>query len=320
MAWVVFLDGTIEEVAPAIAQQVVDARLAGNITAAQAQSAMARGSARRAPTGTAQANLASITTPGDPQDPAHASADIFGGEEERAMPDSDEDGRDLRMPDLFVDEEGRIIQGSETQNGHDPDSGAQLGGVALIGGVLALRLALAALRRLMGSATRITQAHWDSLPGPARTALAAIGIGVGVDLALDIPGVPGESFLLGGGGADGVNGLHQVPHMVDGHLGDHIVGKWEANGVTFYRLSNGKLAVQNKLGRWKVWKPKKPVVLMPDGANNLRTLLKADRILNSQAKKIAAMLNRRAPRARKAPSSSTKPVVIIQKDGQSAIV
>jgi len=256
----------------------------------------------------------------NPFDPGHASADFAGtGGPIGTMPNGDEDGADLRFPNLFYDEHGNLVTTDGAQNGHDADAGVQMGGVALVGGVLALRLALAFLRRLMGSVTRVTRAHWDALPGPMKTALAAIGIGIGVDLALDVPGIPGDSMILSGLGSEGDPLAHQTPHMVDGHLGAHIIGSWSANGVTFYRLSNGKLAVQNKHGRWKTWKPKKPIVLMPGGANNLRTLLKADRILNAQAKKIASMLNRRAPRTRKAPTSANKGVVILQKDGQSTI-
>lgn len=229
-----------------------------------------------------------------------------------------EDGKDLRFPDLFYDEHGNLVDTPNPQNGHDASAGAQLGGVGLVGGALALRGAIAILRRLMGTATTITRAHWDALPNWARVALATIGFAVAVDIALDVPGVPGESLVLSLGG-DGDQEPHLPMHMVDGHLGAHIVGSWEANGVTFYRLSDGKLAVQNKRGRWKVWRPKKPIVLMPGGANNLRTLLKADRVLNAQAKKIAAMLNRRAPRGKKGPSSQGKPIVILQKDGQSSI-
>jgi len=179
-------------------------------------------------------------------------------------------------------------------------------------GVL-VRLAMTILRSAMGSVTRVTAAHWNSLPAWARTALTAVGIGVGVDLALDIPGVPGESFLLPGG-----DGPHMPTHMIDGHLGAHVVGGWVANGVQFYRLSDGKLAVQNKLGRWKVWRPKKPIVIMPGGASNLRTLLRADAVLNRQAKKIATMLNRRAPRGPRRGKQAEKGVVIIQNDGKTA--
>jgi len=129
--------------------------------------------------------------------------------------------------------------------------------------------------------------RWNSLPSWVRTAFVAAGATVGTDILLDgdIPFIDIPSF--------GRNG-HEGPHLE--HLGAHVIGTWQANGVTFYRLSDGKMAVQNKAGRWKVWRPKKPIVLMPGGASNLRTLLRADKLLNKQAKALAKMLNRRAPR------------------------
>jgi hypothetical protein len=94
-----------------------------------------------------------------------------------------------------------------------------------------------------------------------------------------------------------------------------VVGSWVANGVTFYRLADGKLAVQNKKGRWKVWRPKKPIVLYADGASNLKTMLRADKALNKQAKKIAAMLNRRAPK-RRTSKKDDQPTIIVQGSGR----
>jgi len=151
---------------------------------------------------------------------------------------------------------------------------------------------------------------WTSMPGWLRAALVGIGIPVGTMVTID----QAMGFGDGGGGSeivpfDGVGGplAHQTPHMVDGHLGGHVVGSWIANGVTFYRLSDGKLAVQNKRGRWKTWKPKKPIVLFADGAGDLRTLLRADAAVTRQTKKLAAMINRRAPRPRRKQAS---PVII----------
>jgi len=100
---------------------------------------------------------------------------------------------------------------------------------------------------------------------------------------------------------------HQVPHLIDGHLGAHIIGSWVANGVTFYRLSDGKLAVQSKHGKWKVWRPKKPIVIMPGGVGSIRTLLRADAVITRQSKKLANMLNRRAPRPRRSSKTAVVP-------------
>ena len=176
-----------------------------------------------------------------------------------------------------------------------------------------------ALRIILGGGGgRLTAAIWNSLPSPVRAGLTQLGIGIGAMVAFngDIPFItlPGQ-----GGGADaaqeGVGG--DLSRAVDIQIGTtnplqsvQVVGTWMANGVTFYRLADGKLAVQNKKGRWKVWRPKKPIVLYSDGASNLKTMLRADKALNKQAKKIAAMLNRRAPRRKSAPVSHSTPVVL----------
>jgi hypothetical protein len=72
-----------------------------------------------------------------------------------------------------------------------------------------------------------------------------------------------------------------------------VVGSWVANGVVFYRLDNGQYAVQNKHGVWKVWRPKKPIVLFATGADDLHTLIKADRVIQKQASKLAKTLRNR---------------------------
>jgi len=139
----------------------------------------------------------------------------------------------------------------------------------------------------MGLAAGVRVA-WSQLPAIVRQALAAIGV-TGAWLIWDVAGnVPGPDIF---GPRQAVTG---APFPMS-----EVVGTWNANGVTFYRLMDGKLAVQNKKGRWKVWKPKKPVVLYAGGAANLKTLLRADKILDKQAKDLRRMLDRRAPRARR---------------------
>lgn len=173
---------------------------------------------------------------------------------------------------------------------------ARFGQIAIIGTVLAYLSRLAVGTRLA----------WASLPNWVRAALASVGIVAGTEILIDtgLPGPGGIIPLPGGGGP-----MDQIP--LQGAIGCTVVGSWVANGVTFYRLSDGRLAVQNKHGRWKVWRPKKPIVLMPGGAGDLRTLLRADAVLNRQAKKIAAMLNRRArPSRARTPKGDGKTVVV----------
>jgi hypothetical protein len=201
-----------------------------------------------------------------------------------------------------------LIEEPVLMNGYGPTvASAGLGiGIAFAG--RALRLILG------GGGGRLTAATWNSLPSLVRTALTQVGIGVGAMIAFngDIPFItlPGQ-----GDGTDTIVPVIGPSPLLPVMPGSSpleavgVVGSWVANGVTFYRLADGKLAVQNKKGRWKVWRPKKPIVLYADGASNLKTMLRADKALNKQAKKIAAMLNRRAPRTRK---TSQKPGIIIE--------
>ena len=188
-----------------------------------------------------------------------------------------------------------------------------------------LALAGQALRLILGGGGgRLTRAIWNNLPPLLRTALTQVGIGVGVMIAFsgDIPFVP-KLFDRNGdfdpgqeGGGIISGGTVDIEIAPSPFQGVQIVGTpWVANGVTFYRLSDGKLAVKNKKGRWKVWRPKKPIVLYADGASNLKTMLRADKALNKQAKKIAAMLNRRAPK-RRTSKKDDQPTIIVQGSGR----
>ena len=185
-------------------------------------------------------------------------------------------------------------------------------------GIATVSVAGRALRLVLGGGGgRLTAAMWNSLPSIVRSALTQLGIGVGVLVAFngDIPFItlPGQddTSLAPVTGPPPIQ-IGGAPAMV----GVQVVGSWNTNptnpeqGVTFYRLSDGKLAVQNKKGRWKVWKPKSPIVLYPNGASNLKTMLRADRALNRQAKKIAAMLNRRAPRRKASKVVASSPVIL----------
>lgn len=173
----------------------------------------------------------------------------------------------------------------------DGFAGPVAGTVAMVGlrAVLArLGAAGGPIARFFGGATAGSLRTWNSLPGWVQTILLTIGISRGTSIIMD---------LVGGRERESDGRVPVVPGGPGpGALPSQVIGSWLANGVVFYRLFDGRLAVKNKHGRWKIWRPKKPIVLMPSGANNLRNILRADAVLNRQAKKIAAMLNRRAPR------------------------
>jgi len=188
-------------------------------------------------------------------------------------------------------------------------------------GVTGITVAGRALRLIMGGGGgRLTAAIWNSLPALVRSILVQAGIGIGALIAFngDIPFItlPGNGFDPS---QEGVGGAldRAVDIQIGGHAmhGAQIIGSWNTNpkhpedGVTFYRLVGGWLAVQNKKGRWKTWKPKKPIVIYANGAKDLKTLLKADKAVDKQIKKLAKAMNRRAPRPRKAPEPA-KPIII----------
>jgi len=178
-------------------------------------------------------------------------------------------------------------------------------GVAALVRLLAPGLATRATPIIRGLAPVGGSFSWGSLPSWLQSALAAVGATVGITMLMDLPGTGGITGISVTGNGD-LHGVH-LPH----DLSAHIVGSWVANEVLFYRLSDGRLAVQNKKGRWKVWRPKKPIVIMPTGAVDLRTMLRADAVLNKQAKRLAAMLNRRAPRPRRSKTAAVSDSVIV---------
>ena len=185
----------------------------------------------------------------------------------------------------IYDELGNVVGGLRSEPTAIVGAPVQFGGaIAGAGGLIAAR---ALLRTFLGGGTRVTLQIWNRLPGWAQTALAAVGIGVGAELALDLGGIDDTGIIPGFGLPDG--GLGMV-------MGIQVVGSWNANGVTFYRLATGQLAVQNKHGKWKLWRPKKPIVIYAGGAGDLSTYLRADKALDKQAKRLRKSLDRRAPR------------------------
>jgi len=157
---------------------------------------------------------------------------------------------------------------------------------------IAARLGATAARAFRGLGTGVVL-RWNSLPRWARIGLGVIGVQVGADILLDegvgdvgLIQIPGTTDLTyrGAGGRD-----------LTAYVMARATSSWNAGGVTFYRLDDGRLAVQNKHGVWKIWRPKKPVVLFTTGAGakDLGTLLKADAILQKASKRISKMLRNR---------------------------
>ena len=140
------------------------------------------------------------------------------------------------------------------------------------------------------------QVQWMRLPGWVRNVVSVIGIAEGSDIIFRDDSGGGGGIMSGQGGPSAID-VMPGPGVYPGQIA--AIGSWVANGVTFYRLNNGYIAVQNTKGRWKVWKPKRPIVLMPSGAGNLRTLLKADRVVHRQIGRLKKVINRRYPRAKK---------------------
>jgi hypothetical protein len=93
-------------------------------------------------------------------------------------------------------------------------------------------------------------------------------------------------------------------------VGGVVVHSWTANGIPFFQMSDGWTWVQKKNGQWKRFKQPKPVVLMPGGAGNLRTLLRATSVVSRQLKKIdKALGSKLGPRRRRASPRTVRGVL-----------
>lgn len=106
---------------------------------------------------------------------------------------------------------------------------------------------------------------------------------------IDIGGIAGS--ILPDFAWPGIKGVLREGTEVQVGRETYIVASyWEANNVIFYRFRNGMLGVQNKHGVWKVWRPRKPIVLFTTGATDLKTLIKANKAVGHQAKQLATVL------------------------------
>lgn len=77
--------------------------------------------------------------------------------------------------------------------------------------------------------------------------------------------------------------------------GTEIAYSWNTGTAIFYRLRDGRIAVQKKNGVWKVYRPKKPLVLYANP--RVGTLIKADQKINRLVRGLDVTI-RRASRRR----------------------
>jgi len=225
------------------------------------------------------------------------------------------------------------LNGMDGPDGFYGDGGVDAGPVAALAYAPLVTIAIASLIRLIPNIVSILRPlvvgvrySWGNMPVWLRYVLVWLGVEKGSDVIFDPEETsgalqvtdPGGGFwddvkdiipgLLGGFGSGDVKnggsgmvprGSRDVavdfggPRNLTDYVAARVVSSWDANGVIFYRLDDGRLAVQNKHGVWKIWRPKKPIVLFATGAEDLSTLLRADRVLAKQAAKIAKMLRQR---------------------------
>jgi len=162
----------------------------------------------------------------------------------------------------------------------------------------------AAIRALGGLGARV---GWNRLPAWVQQLLIFAGVTAGLDILIDT-------------GPDDIGAI-QLPGTTDFSFqqmaGISVVGSWTANGVQFVKLSDGRLGARNKRGMWKFWRPKKPIVLFASGARDINTFLRADAVLDRQAKRLKKVISRRSPNPKRGPKAVDGRVIAI--DGQKII-
>lgn len=195
--------------------------------------------------------------------------------------------------------------------------------VAARGGAIAQRTLTAIANRVPGVSPRILSNAAGSIAiafpanlvqifrrvvnNPAVRAAAAVFGGLSIVdsfIEADIPGVPSLPGLSPG-----------TPEGLPGQ----VVKSWTANGVPMARLADGRMAAYSKKrGTWKLWRPKKPIVIYASGSSDLRTLLRADKSVDNQLRRVKKVIDRRYPR-RTQTRRRTEPQTIIQESGSGGV-
>lgn len=70
---------------------------------------------------------------------------------------------------------------------------------------------------------------------------------------------------------------------------------WNTGTATFYRLTDGKIAVQRKNGTWKTYRPKKHIVVSSNP--RMGTLIKATKKLNKLNARLGKIYRKKSPKA-----------------------
>lgn len=156
-----------------------------------------------------------------------------------------------------------------------------------------------------GISPSILQALWAIIPGmqpgevagPSRSPWEAMMAALG-----EI--IPGEQPFLG-----------EIRGAPPGIAPGAVVKTWSTRGVsvTFYKLSDGRIACQKKDGTWKIWRPAKHLVISRNPKVNalLRADKKIDKLMKALARR-AGVSRRRARPAARTPYAYLSPVELKQ--------
>ena len=212
-----------------------------------------------------------------------------------------------------------------------------IGAAALV--PLALRLTPFLVR--LGSRLTIPVRMWNSIDPLLRNSLYALSVGA-ADVAeelvpeiiddllrgrgqnetvVEITGTPQQLLQLEGG--NGMNGLTLVPGLGNLPPGVWIVKWWRAprdGGVLFYKFSNGLIAVQKLDGTWKVYRPRKPIVLYAGVGNNRRSIMRAAHVVRGEVKAWKSMEKFFGMQRRRALPAPKRAKTVIVEHGSGSVI
>ena len=189
-------------------------------------------------------------------------------------------------------------------------------GVAIMsaGGLLARGIAgagaMGALRTL-ASSVGVRAVHrgaggWlirrASMPGWLRQALNIAGLTALVDLFIpdDVIGqVAAAAQLPGQGGGDWQDSPYGAPTKTWETVNNGVRIRFASFALPTGGTMNG---VIRKDGSKRYWRPKKPIVLTSSGASDLKTLIRADRVVDKQLRSVKKIIDRRFPARRRSPA------------------